>query len=123
MASLSWDGQFFAFKGDVFCGKVATVIWERVLTIWHDWATFDSVRVGTTARIDEVLASSPGVPMVGLFDEVNNTTETVRVQRTVYLHPNLIPIALRRDLTPRQAWEQISGVTVVGGKEKNALPW
>ena len=61
--------------------------------------------------------------MVGLFDEDNNTTEAVRVQRTAYLYPKLIPIALRRDITPFQAWEQISGATVVEGKEKNALPW
>ena len=123
MASLLWDGHFFAFKGGVFCGQIATVSWERVLTIWHDWATFDSVCIGTTAHIDEMLASSPGVPMVVPFDKDNNTTEVVRVRRTVYLHPKLVPIALRRDLTIRQACEQISGATVAGGKEKNVSSW
>jgi hypothetical protein len=100
------DDERFGFMGDTRHGQ------PPMLVHWPGRATgqTNSVNVLSDTGTDTVLTGDPDLVVLGPFPDAQAGVEAVTTLRSMYLPPKYVPIALGRQLAPRQAWDEIGGL-------------
>ena len=100
-----FNDKAYAFFGDLAgTDTPVTVVWEDGY-----FTQAGAVIVPTAAAMDLLLNADPMATMVGPFAAGDPDTESVNVQKCMYIPNRFLPLLLNNSLTPREAWQQIRG--------------
>ena len=73
--------------------------------------------MSTELTITEALALDPNIQMTGPHTPGAVGMEEVNVRSVVYAPPPYVPLVMHGYLSPRQAWERLSGTIIAAGKQ------
>lgn len=76
----------------------------------------------TVAQADTDLAADPNLQFVGPYVPGDAGTEVVRVRYTMYVPPSLVGLFIDEALTPREAYDRLTGVLIAQGHMAMGAP-
>lgn len=114
----TWDGQVFAFEGDVMPGNYVNLVPVPP----HAFDPCQGQRIPTLAQTTALAISLTTEVLIPAQPVGTPDTEKWTTRYCVQVPYAYVPLVLKRDLTPRQAWIELGGAIINDGRQTALEP-